>query len=157
MNYIFVDKIIELEKGRRIRTVKNISLTEDYLDRFYPRLTAVPNSIFIEAMASTAALLLFETTLYKSFAVLAMIENAVFKPLTQGGDRLMVDAELLALHEKAARFKAKIRVLDKMTANAILVLGLFELESLRDPQMIDHFKLLLSTTKKIMGSSEKRA
>ncbi len=147
MNYTFVDHILELEEGQRILAVKNITQTEDYLDEYYPHLGNVPGSLIIESMASTAALLLFASTHFASFALLVMIEKAVFMHPVYPGDRMLMEVELLVLHTDAAQLEAVVRVGTKTAASATLMLGLFEIQRLVDPQMKTLIASLLERTK----------
>ena len=153
MNYTFVDLIYELDIGKRIVTAKNIARTEDYLDEYYPRLRHVPGSVIIETMASSAGLLLFASTHYTSLAMLVMVEEAIFTHPVQPGDRMLVEVKLTALHDEAGRSEAVVRVKEKTVARARLVLGLFNIKTVTDPQMRDFFAALLNRTKKWMERS----
>ncbi|UCD81988.1 MAG: hypothetical protein JSW26_11345 [Desulfobacterales bacterium] len=156
MNYTFVDHIVELEKGKRILAVKNITRTEDYLDEYYPRLGSVPGSLLVESMASAAGLLLFASTNFASLAMLLMVEKALFTHPVAPGDRILVEATMLALHADAARLEAMVRVAKQKVAKTTLVLGLFEIQSLADPQMRATFASLLDRTKTWMKSDLRR-
>ena len=146
MNYTFVDQVVELQKGNHIRSVKNITHTEDYLDEYYPRLSTVPNSVIVEAMASTAALLLFASTSFKRFSMLLMIEKAVFQQSVHSGNLMILDVTLLTLHDNAARLEATVRAEEQVAAQAILILGLFDIENLEDLQMKNFFMSIMSRT-----------
>jgi len=153
MNYTFVDHIVELEIGKRILTVKNITHSEDYLNEYYPRLGRVPNSLIIESMASTAGLLIFASTNFASLALLLMIEEAQFKNPVHPGDRMIVEAKLLSMQADAARMEATVRVEEAAMACATLVLGLFEIEFISHPQMKAFYSALLDRTRNWMQRS----
>jgi len=150
LNYTFVDHIVELEKGRRILTAKNITRSEDYLDEYYPRLGSIPGSLIIESMASTAGLLLFATTNFAAMAMLLMLEKAIFTRSVHPGDRMLVEATLLTLHAGAARLEAMVRVQENTVASATVALGLYEIQSLTDPKTKAIFASLLDRTKNWM-------
>jgi 3-hydroxyacyl-[acyl-carrier-protein] dehydratase len=153
VKYAFVDHILELEEGKRILAIKNISSTEDYLDELYPRLGSVPGSLIIESMASTAGLLLLASTNFASLALLLMIEEAQFKNPVYSGDRMIVEAKLLSMHADAARMEAAVRVEETAMACATLVLGLFEIETISDPLMKAFFSSLLDRIRNWMQRS----
>ena len=150
MNYQFVDHIFELEKGKRILAAKSVTRTEDYFDEYYPRLSTVPKSVIVEAMASTAALLLFASTEFESLALLAIVEKAVFTHPVYPGDQLILEINVVSLHNTAAQFEGKARVGKTTVASSTFVLGLFEIQTLSDPQMKVFFRSLLGRTKKWM-------
>lgn len=62
MNYHFIDKKIELHKGKRILAQKSFAMTEKYFNHHFPRSERVPNSLILEAVADAATLLIFATT-----------------------------------------------------------------------------------------------
>jgi 3-hydroxyacyl-[acyl-carrier-protein] dehydratase len=80
---LLVDRVLELEKGLRIKAIKNVTINEEFFNGHFPRRPVMPGVLMIEALAQASALLAFETlgqspddnTVY----YFAGIDNARFK------------------------------------------------------------------------------
>ena len=60
MRWIWIDKFIEFDSGRRAVAVKNVTLAEDHLHDHFPGFPVMPASLMIEGMAQTAGVLVGE-------------------------------------------------------------------------------------------------
>ena len=58
---LLVDRVLEIEKGQRIKALKNISINEPQFTGHFPHRPVFPGVLMLEAMAQTAALLAFDT------------------------------------------------------------------------------------------------
>jgi len=56
---ILVDRVLEIEKGRRIAALKNVSINEPVFMGHFPHYPVMPGVLIVEAMAQTAAILAF--------------------------------------------------------------------------------------------------
>ena len=59
--FLLVDRVLEIEKGRSIRALKNVSVNEPQFTGHFPHRPVFPGVLMLEALAQTAALLSFET------------------------------------------------------------------------------------------------
>ena len=57
---LLVDRVLELEKGKRIKALKNVSVNEPYFMGHFPHRPVMPGVLMLEAMAQAAALLVFD-------------------------------------------------------------------------------------------------
>lgn len=91
MRWIWIDRILELEKAKRCVAIKNVSLAEDVLhDHFaatdrYPRTPVMPNTLIIEGMAQTAGIMVGHAGDFKEKVILAKITKAVFTDAARPG------------------------------------------------------------------------
>src|SRR6185369_8952560 len=58
---LLVDRVVSLEKGKTIRTLKNVTINEPFFTGHFPHRPVMPGVLMIEAMAQSAALLSFAT------------------------------------------------------------------------------------------------
>lgn len=58
MRFTLVDKVVELEPGRRIVAIKNLSLAEEYLADHFPGFPVMPGVFMLEAMTQASAWLI---------------------------------------------------------------------------------------------------
>ncbi len=58
---LLVDRVLELEKGVRIKALKNVSINEPFFMGHFPSRPVMPGVLMLEALAQAAALLSFES------------------------------------------------------------------------------------------------
>lgn len=107
---LLVDRVLEVEKGKHIKAVKNVSINEDFFNGHFPNRPVMPGVLMLEALAQTAALLSFETLGHaldeNTVYYFAGIDNARFKRPVEPGDQLILEAELE--RAKAGIYKFKV-------------------------------------------------
>jgi len=108
---LLVDRVLELEKGRRIKAIKNVTINENFFNGHFPRRPVMPGVLMIEALAQASAILAFETLGQspddKKVYYFAGIDGARFKRPVEPGDQLVLEATLERM--KASVFKFKVR------------------------------------------------
>lgn len=98
MRWIWIDRIIELERGQRCVAIKNVSLAEEVLhDHFCatpqrPALPVMPNTLVIEGMAQTAGILVGHANDFAEKVILAKIGKAHFTTVAKPGHTLRYTA-----------------------------------------------------------------
>lgn len=108
---LLVDRVLELERGQRIRALKNVSVNEPFFVGHFPRRPVMPGVLMLEALAQAAALLSFESegaspddnTVY----YFAGIDGARFKRPVEPGDQLILDVSLLRAKAKVYKYAAQ--------------------------------------------------
>src|SRR5690606_26536055 len=95
---LLVDRVLEIEKGKRIQALKNVTINEPFFTGHFPHRPVMPGVLILEAMAQTAALLTFETLGVapddKTVYYFAGIDGARFKRPVEPGDQLVMDVSL---------------------------------------------------------------
>lgn len=127
MRWLWIDRILELERGKRARAVKNISLAEDVVhDHFESQLNSktgeklaalpvMPASLLIEGMAQTAGILVGHLNNFKEKVVLAKITKATFEREVFPGQTVFFEATIENLDPSGAATQGNITVLDHAT------------------------------------------
>lgn len=108
MHWVWIDKFIEYEPGKRAVAIKNVSLAEDHLHDHFPGYPVMPGSLMIEAMAQTGGILVGAAKNFKEKVVLAKISKAVFHELVRPGDQLRLEAVVENITEEAAAIRGTI-------------------------------------------------
>lgn len=98
--FLLVDRVVELEAGKRIRALKNVTINEHFFQGHFPVHPVMPGVLIIEALAQAAGLLAKlsvdadpNTNNAKSLFYLVKIDNARFSKLVVPGDQLVLDVE----------------------------------------------------------------
>lgn len=107
---LLVDRVLEVEKGKRIKAIKNVTINEDFFNGHFPHRPVMPGVLMLEALAQTAALLSFETLGEvpddKTVYYFAGIDGARFKRPVEPGDQLILEVELERMKAGIFKFKA---------------------------------------------------
>ena len=103
MRFIFVDRILELEKGRSIRTLKNVSMSEDIFEDHFPGFPVLPGALILESFEEASTLLIEATEDYAVLPTLRAFRNAKFRRFVRPGTQLLVEAQLTKPGETRCR------------------------------------------------------
>lgn len=146
MRYILIDRIVEIEPGRRAKGWKNASLGEDYFQDHFPGFPAVPGALMIEAMAQLSGLLLMTSVNYEKLAVLLGVSRCRFREFVRPGDRLVVEAEIKGtIQPSSAMTRCTVHVDEKLVAEAELMMGIQ-----RPPGMSSEFVQMLAARYRVL-------
>lgn len=122
---LLVDRVLEVEKGVRIKAIKNVTMNEPFFVGHFPHRPVMPGVFMLEALAQVAALLAFETldvqiddnTVY----YFAGIDGARFKRPVEPGDQLVMHVSLDRMKAGIFKFKAHACVDDAVVVEAELM------------------------------------
>ena len=96
--FLMIDRIREIELGKRIVALKNVSINEPFFQGHFPQRPIMPGVLILEAMAQAAGILVFRTQGDKpdvnSVYYLAGIDKARFKKPVVPGDQLEIEVTL---------------------------------------------------------------
>jgi 3-hydroxyacyl-[acyl-carrier-protein] dehydratase len=121
MRWIWIDKFVEFESGRRAVAVKNVTMAEEHLHDHFPGFPMMPECLMIEAMAQTAGILVGEAKDFEEKVILAKINKAVFFDFVVPGDTLRLEARLETVAPEAASTSGQIRRADQLIAEIDLM------------------------------------
>lgn len=110
MRFTLVDKVVELEPGRRIVAIKNLSLAEEYLADHFPGFPVMPAPLILEGLAQTGGILVGHANNFEKNVVLAKMTNAKFHRETFPGEQLTYTASLVDLNDTGARVNGTVHV-----------------------------------------------
>ena len=95
--FLLVDRVIELEKGKRITALKNVSMNEPYFVGHFPHRPVMPGVMMLEALAQASAILAFDEAGVLPDAnnvfYFVGIDGARFKRPVEPGDQLMLHSQ----------------------------------------------------------------
>lgn len=121
MRWIWIDKFLEFESGKRAVALKNVSLAEEHLHDHFPGYPVMPECLMIEGMAQTAGILVGEARKFAEKVVLAKIKKAAFYHVVRPGDTLTLHAEIESIAPEAASTTGEIRRGDTLIAQISLM------------------------------------
>ncbi len=123
--FLLVDRVLELEKGKRIKALKNVTINEPYFAGHFPYRPVMPGVLMLEALAQAAAVLSFETLNKtpddKTVYYFGGIDGARFKRPVEPGDQLILEATLDRMKSGVFKFTARASVDGELAVEAQLI------------------------------------
>jgi 3-hydroxyacyl-[acyl-carrier-protein] dehydratase len=120
--FLLVDRVLEIENGKSIKALKNVTMNEPFFMGHFPKHPVMPGVLMIEAMAQAAALLSFSTLGVmpddKTVYYFAGIDGARFKRPVGPGDQLIMDVSLIRMKSGIFKFKGVSRVDEHIACEA---------------------------------------
>ena len=137
MKFYLVDRIEQIEPGKRIVTCKALSLAEEYLADHFPTFPVLPGVLMLEALVQSAAWLVrLQQGFAKSIVVLSAARNVRYASFVQPGNILRCEVDVVSLGPELSKFKAAGAVGETQAVTARLELTSFNLAD-RNPRLAD--------------------
>ena len=108
MRWIWIDRFLEFESGKRARAVKNLSLAEDYFAEHFPGWPVMPAALILEGLAQTGGILVGEANEFREKVVLAKVPFARFAREAGPGEQLTYHAEVVDLRPEGAVVRGRV-------------------------------------------------
>lgn len=103
-----VDRICELESGKRARGIKNISWADDFLEEIFPGIPVFSPVIAAEAAAQIVSWLIIEAGDFTMKPIITMIDSYTCNGHIMPGDQLELEGEIESLNEESALAHGRI-------------------------------------------------
>ena len=133
--FLFIDRVVEFDEGKKIVCVKNVSGNEPVFVGHFPDFAIMPGVLIIEAMAQ-ASIILFRKSLStqqndkNTVFLLASVNNARFTKPVFPGDQLFIEIIVEKIVSKGAIVQATVKVNEKTVAKASLTFGIADKSAL---------------------------
>lgn len=109
--FLLVDKIIEIEEGKRAVGIKNVTINEPFFQGHFPGNPIMPGVLIVEAMAQVGAVAILSMEEYKGkLAVFTGIDKVRFKKQVVPGDTLRMEVEMIAMKRGIGKANASAYV-----------------------------------------------
>jgi 3-hydroxyacyl-[acyl-carrier-protein] dehydratase len=122
--FLLVDRIIEMDPGKRVVGIKNVTYNEPFFRGHFPDRPIMPGVLIVEAMAQTAGVLVYKSTPEEERGkpvYFLGIDNARFRKPVVPGDQLRLELEITKHRQSIWGFKGKALVDGKLVAEAELL------------------------------------
>ncbi len=122
--FLLVDRIVELEIGKRIVGIKNVTINEPFFQGHFPGQPIMPGVLIVEAMAQTAGVLAFKSMpeeLKKKVVYFMAIDKVRFRRPVQPGDQIRMEMVVSKQRKSIWGFTGKAYVEDQLAAEAELM------------------------------------
>jgi 3-hydroxyacyl-[acyl-carrier-protein] dehydratase len=122
--FLLVDRVVELEMGKRIVGIKNVTINEPFFQGHFPGQPIMPGVLIVEAMAQTAGVLFFKSmpeALRKKAVYFMAIDKVRFRKPVQPGDQIRMEMVVSKQRKTVWAFTGKAYVEDQLAAEAELM------------------------------------
>lgn len=123
--FLLVDRVLEIELGKRIKAYKNVTVNEEFFQGHFPDKPIMPGVLIIEALAQAAGVLGFKSQEklpsdgYLYYFVGA--DEVRLKRPVVPGDQLMLEAELVTARRGIYKFQCKASVDGELACQATIL------------------------------------
>ena len=121
--FIMVDRVLELERGKTITALKNVTMGEPFFQGHFPGEPVMPGVLILEGLAQAGAVLAYMSTdsIDGKLVFFAGLDNVRFRKVVRPGDQLIFKLELTRQKSKVTKMKGKAYVDDVLVTEADLM------------------------------------
>ena len=119
--FLLIDRVTELEKGKRITGVKNVTANEPFFQGHFPDLPIMPGVLIIEALAQLGGVLLLSEEKHKGkVALFGGMDKVRFRRPVLPGDQIEMEVTHLQSRGDVGKVRANARVGNQVVATGEL-------------------------------------
>ncbi|APH03420.1 3-hydroxyacyl-ACP dehydratase FabZ [Bacillus weihaiensis] len=128
--FLLVDRILELEEGKKAVGIKNVTANEDFFNGHFPEYPVMPGVLIVEALAQVGAVAMLKKEENRGrLAFFAGIDNCRFKKQVVPGDQLRLEVEITRLRGSLGKGKAIATVDGEVACETEIMFALGEKKS----------------------------
>ena len=118
--FLLVDRIIEIEPGKRVVGIKNVTINEPFFQGHFPGHPIMPGVLIVEAMAQVGGMLLLGDLEEPDAKVVYFmsLDNIKFRKPVKPGDQLRFEVEIIQIRGKVCKTKGVAKVDGEIVAEA---------------------------------------
>ncbi|MCM3597492.1 3-hydroxyacyl-ACP dehydratase FabZ [Metabacillus idriensis] len=125
--FLLIDKILEVDEGKRAIGLKNVTANEEFFNGHFPEYPVMPGVLIVEALAQVGAVaMLIKEENRGRLAFFAGIDNCRFKKQVTPGDQLRLEVEIIRLRGSLGKGKGVATVNGEVVCETELMFALGE-------------------------------
>jgi 3-hydroxyacyl-[acyl-carrier-protein] dehydratase len=134
--FLLVDRVLELQAGRSIVAVKNVTYNEAFFQGHFPEFKVMPGVLMVEAIAQAGGILLYHSIAdpQSKLVLLSKIDKAKFRRTVIPGDQLRLEAEIIKLKSRFCHLQGRALVEGEIAVEGEIMAFLIDAEELNGPK-----------------------
>ena len=132
--FLLVDRVLELEPGKSIVAIKNVTVNEPFFQGHFPDFRVMPGVLVVESMAQAGGILLYHSIPEPEgkLVFLSKIDNLKFRKPVIPGDQIRLEVEIVKLKSRVCHIKAKAIVGQEVVTEGDIMASLVNPEGLNE-------------------------
>jgi beta-hydroxyacyl-ACP dehydratase FabZ len=132
--FLLVDRVLEMEKGKSIVAIKNVTVNEAFFQGHFPRIKIMPGVLIVEAIAQAGGILLYHSIPDpdKKMVVMSKIDDTKFRKPVIPGDQLRLEAEIVKLKARFCQIRGRASVDGEVVVEGSIVASLLDFEAMNE-------------------------
>lgn len=123
--FLLVDRVLELEAGKRGVGIKNVTINEPFFQGHFPEFPIMPGVLIVEAMAQLGAVIVLSMPENKGkLAFFAGIDGMRFRRQVVPGDQLRLEVEITRIRGSIGKGTGRALVEGQVAAEGTIIFGL---------------------------------
>lgn len=121
--FLFIDRILEVERKKRIVAIKNVSINEPFFQGHFPGYPIMPGALVVESIAQAGGTLLLPEVPDREnkLMVFTSIERAKFRRPVLPGDQLRIEINVINWRSRAVKMEGRVTVDGQLACEAIVM------------------------------------
>lgn len=125
--FLLVDKVLEIEEGKRAVGIKNVTINEPFFNGHFPEYPVMPGVLIVEALAQVGAVAMLKKEENQGrLAFFTGIDNCRFKKQVQPGDQLRLEVEMTRIRGPVGKGKGIATVDGELVCETEIMFALGE-------------------------------
>ena len=117
--FLLVDRVIEIEHGKKAVGIKNVTINEGFFQGHFPTRPVMPGVLMVEAMAQTAGVVVLTNPAHRGkLAFFMAVDKVKFRKVVTAGDQLMMEVEVVRDGSRVTQIHAVSKVDGDVVAEA---------------------------------------
>ncbi|MCK5260323.1 MAG: UDP-3-O-[3-hydroxymyristoyl] N-acetylglucosamine deacetylase [Candidatus Omnitrophica bacterium] len=117
--FLLVDRVVEIEKGKKAVGIKNVTINENFFQGHFPSRPVMPGVLMVEAMAQVAGVVILTNELHRGkIAIFMAVNNVKFRKVVSPGDQLIMEVEVIRDKSRTAQARGRSKVDGEVVAEA---------------------------------------
>jgi len=107
VRFLLIDRILELESGKRATGIKNVTMSEDFFAYHFPDMPIMPGMLITESLVQLADWVIRESSDFTCLSLVTGFERLKFRQIVRPGDQLRLEVEIVTWEGQQAVVKGK--------------------------------------------------
>ena len=144
MRYLLVDRITDWEAGRSMAGVKNVTMSEDFLEFHFPQFPVMPGALLLEALVQLSGWLEAAGSDFSRWLLLERVRSVRYYGFAFPGDQVELRVEANGEEDGLRLFKGEAAVAGEKKVTVTFAGRGVEMDRYEDPEeQRRHFKILM--------------